>query len=172
MIRVITAALLWLLFFRPCRPIDDCLKPTVKLTVGENSRGIMMCSGEGLMVHTIAVIRQIKKLVLPNSDTIIGVAHCTELSQSSQTMLMSEGAAFVTDICDCRGAQQRNSSTSIKKEKRPRKDSFFCKTEALLRSPFRHTMLVDHDVIWLQNPDRLWNAPGYVRTGALYFLDR
>lgn len=33
-------------------------------------------------------------------------------------------------------------------------------------------MLVDLDVVWFQKPDRLFDAPAYQRTGALFFRDR
>jgi len=33
-------------------------------------------------------------------------------------------------------------------------------------------MLIDTDLIWFQNPDLLFSAPGYHNTGALFFRDR
>jgi hypothetical protein len=30
--------------------------------------------------------------------------------------------------------------------------------------------LIDTDLVWLHNPDLLFTAPGYVKTGGLYFL--
>jgi len=43
---------------------------------------------------------------------------------------------------------------------------------ALANAPFRQAMLIDTDVIWLNNPDLLFDTPSYVSTGALFFRDR
>ncbi|SCV70588.1 BQ2448_3350 [Microbotryum intermedium] len=43
---------------------------------------------------------------------------------------------------------------------------------ALLASPFRETILVDADVVFMQDPAVLLQDPGYQETGTLFFRDR
>ncbi|KDE03326.1 mannosyl transferase [Microbotryum lychnidis-dioicae p1A1 Lamole] len=43
---------------------------------------------------------------------------------------------------------------------------------ALLASPFKETILVDADVVFMQDPNVLLQDPGYRETGTLFFRDR
>mmetsp|Transcript_7303 Transcript_7303/g.7522 ORF Transcript_7303/g.7522 Transcript_7303/m.7522 type:complete len:440 (+) Transcript_7303:82-1401(+) len=169
--------------------------------MSNESRGIIMCSGKGLMIHTLVLIRQTRRMLSINatsSESVsILVAHCNELVDLHDRAVRREGGDGLMDICPgvppvkesklrdgsgsisgprsrshLSGTQKQNSSSSLSASDISRRRSFFCKPAALLLSPFTHTMLVDHDVIWFKNPALLWDAPGYVHTGALYFLDR
>jgi len=42
----------------------------------------------------------------------------------------------------------------------------------LVQSSYEEVMLVDVDTVWFQNPEYLFNVPGYQSTGALFFRDR
>eukprot|EP01041_Mallomonas_annulata_P003339 gene3339-6609_t len=125
-----------------------------------------MCTSEGLMIHTLVLLKQTKRMLGPFSTTSIAVAHCHELPDSHIRVLSREGVR-VMDLCPYKEDQIPPSNNTLR-----RRRSFFCKTAALLVSPFRQSMLVDHDVIWLDNPDKLWSSPAFLRTGTLYFLDR
>jgi hypothetical protein len=39
-------------------------------------------------------------------------------------------------------------------------------------SPFRETILIDADALFIQNPEILFDHPGYIDSGALFFQDR
>eukprot|EP01034_Spumella_vulgaris_P031852 gene31852-39344_t len=57
-------------------------------------------------------------------------------------------------------------------ETKHRLHSWFCKTAAVILSPFRETIVVDLDVVFFQQPDLLFEAPAYRKTGTLFFRDR
>ncbi|KAG9691984.1 glycosyltransferase family 71 protein, partial [Aureobasidium melanogenum] len=46
------------------------------------------------------------------------------------------------------------------------------KAHAAFMSSFREVILLDADVLFFDNPELLFNDPGYVDTGALFFSDR
>ncbi|KAI4746460.1 hypothetical protein E4T50_03212 [Aureobasidium sp. EXF-12298] len=46
------------------------------------------------------------------------------------------------------------------------------KAHAAFMSSFREVILLDADVLFFDNPELLFNEPGYVDTGALFFSDR
>jgi hypothetical protein len=50
--------------------------------------------------------------------------------------------------------------------------SWFCKSAALIISPFNETMVVDLDVIFFKKPDLLFESSAYRRTHSLFFRDR
>lgn len=43
---------------------------------------------------------------------------------------------------------------------------------AILASSFQQVMIADSDVVFLQNPETVFDHPGYVDTGTLFFHDR
>lgn len=55
---------------------------------------------------------------------------------------------------------------------RKRLRGFYCKVAAMIKSPFKHSMMMDLDVVWLQSPEVLFESKSYQSTGALYFRDR
>lgn len=50
--------------------------------------------------------------------------------------------------------------------------SWDLKPFAILSSSFQQVMLVDADAVFLQNPALLFDDPGYIETGTLFFNDR
>lgn len=143
-----------------------------------HDKGYVMCVGdESSMISdalfTIQSFRTHWKSVQP-----ISIAHCSELSTSNLNaltdahddavreaqLLDGKGGSPELHILDlCRGAP------AVKKR---RLRGWFCKTAALVTSSYRHTMLIDTDLVWFQNPDLLFTAPAYINTGALFFRDR
>lgn len=51
-------------------------------------------------------------------------------------------------------------------------DRWDSKPFALLDSPFRHTILIDADAVFVKPPERLLDDSGYRDAGALFFYDR
>lgn len=142
-------------------------------------KGYTMCVSEDPVMLTsvkyiVTDFRTTHKSQLP-----ISIAHCSELSKQttdelhrlhrasviqefgSNATILSRALLETTDIC--KGA-------SVAQKKRLR--GFFCKAMAMVMAPFRETMLVDTDVIWLKNPDLLFQSPQYKQTGTLFFRDR
>ncbi|KAJ2995481.1 hypothetical protein HDV02_000766 [Globomyces sp. JEL0801] len=61
---------------------------------------------------------------------------------------------------------------SVKNRKLLEEIPFAIKPFALLASSFRHAMLMDADVVFLQPPEKLFDLESYKRTGAFFFHDR
>jgi hypothetical protein len=127
-------------------------------------KGIVICASENDdtimsgMEYSINAIRNNY-----NSNIKITINHCTEISNSKINELKnSYNNLYFNDICI------NNNNYYYRK----RMKSVFCKTMALIQSPYNETILIDADIIWFQNPINLFNSPGYKRTGALYFRDR
>ena len=144
-------------------------------------KGYTFCASEDPAMLTSAkyIITQFRREW--KSQLPISIAHCSEMTKSTMdelhrvhrdAVIQSFGsdvdalvsASFeIVDICD---------GDRISPGQKKRLRGWFCKTMALVNAPFRQTMLVDTDVIWLKNPDLLFQAPSYAATGALFFRDR
>lgn len=125
-----------------------------------NEKGIVICSGESgdIFIELLAMIIQIRTKL--QSHIPISVAHCHELTEISKLRLLNISHVNVVNLCDY----------SVRDNNKLK--GFFCKPMALIRSPFKHTILADTDVIWFAKPERLFDAPAFISTGALYFRDR
>ena len=97
-----------------------------------------------------------------NSSLPVAVAHCDELSHSSSVKLLTLSYVSIFNIC------KRPITRAYSKKLR----SFYCKAAALCLSPFEDTLMFDVDTVWFKNPELLFNAPGYLKSGALFFRDR
>jgi hypothetical protein len=101
------------------------------------------------------------------SSISIALVHCDELGDD--VIGHFEGAHNITlfNICNGKGI-----FGMTHEETKHRLHSWFCKTAAVILSPFRETMVVDLDVVFFQKPDLLFDAPAYKKTGTLFFRDR
>ena len=132
------------------------------------TRGMVLCSGEHMIHDAIAVADQTRGLF--KSHMSITVAHCGELSELSVSLL--EGLSInVLDIClPLNGAEKVLGMDLAFAHKRLK--SWFCKTAALILSPYDETIVSDLDVVWLKQPDVIFNSETYKRTGSLFFRDK
>jgi len=120
---------------------------------------MVVCSGEDdKFMEVQTMISQTRHRM--NSTLPIVVAHCNELKDVSISWLLAVRDVQVLNLCGEFAALS------------DRLHGFFCKTAALIASPFEQTMLVDSDVIWFQKPELLFEAPDFVATGTLFFRDR
>lgn len=125
--------------------------------------GMIVCAGEGeTLSELIAMVEQTRYQL--QSKLQIAVMHCDELSAVSIAIMTDMIDVQVINLCSERHPQY--------KAMKSRLNGFFCKPLALLKSPFRHSILVDTDVIFFQKPEKLFQASGYLSTGALFFRDR
>ena len=130
--------------------------------VATQNKGMVMCVGndDGLIagaLHTVQLIRETFKSELP-----VSINHCSELSKQTELLFTQYDFVTVRNMCN----------KKTKKEERARLKGWFCKTMALISSPFEETMIVDTDVLWFKDPTQLFHAPNYLSTGALFFRDR
>lgn len=160
-------------FFERCQMITFyTLFLIISISVGQNhgsstsskkDYGIVVCSGEGdMFLETITMVEQTRYRL--GSQLPIAVAHCNELSERSISILASITGVQVMDLC----TPERPFYANLKS----RLHGFFCKPAALLLSPFKHTMLVDSDVIFFKKPELLFSSQQYQLTGTLFFRDR
>ena len=140
--------------------------------------GYCMCVGEASAMVSDSIFT-IKRFRYHFKSTYqITIAHCSELSSRVQNEVHDahNNAVTAANLFDSAGEKPVLNIIDIclgaipAKKKRLR--SFFCKTAAFVMSSARHTMLIDTDIVWFQNPDLLFSAPGYLETGALFFRDR
>ena len=143
-----------------------------------HQRGFTMCACEAPSMFT-SVLYNIKAMRTRwKSKLPITVAHCNELSEKSVQRLREAHKAAVQEMGELNGngpapiLDIANLCVDAPRSKKKRLRSWFCKTGALIASPYQETMLVDTDVVWLQNPEKLFEATLYKDTGSLFFRDR
>jgi hypothetical protein len=125
-------------------------------------RGIVVCSGPGdMFIETITMIEQTRYKT--NTTLPIAVAHCNELTPPLIEILKTIPDVAVLNICEIEPKLLAIQS---------RIKGFFCKPAAILASPFAETMVVDSDVVWFDNPDKLFESDAFKTTGTLFFRDR
>jgi hypothetical protein len=136
----------------------------------KEERGFVACAGQK---HISDLIRTIYALRLTwRSNYPIAIMHCSELDESFMetiyTMDVFKNIQFV-DIC--KSATNENvgveGAVAVKRLR-----GYFCKAAALVLSPFEHSMLLDLDLVWFKNPDKMFSSPFYTKTGAFFFRDR
>ena len=141
---------------------------TAPPTIAENlihiehkSRGMVLCSGVRSLPDAFDVVDQVRNVF--NSTMNISIVHCNEIPQTEYEWIESNGVTSVVDIC-------KDSDLIGHSEDRLR--SWWCKTAALLASPYVETMVVDLDVVWYRNPEKLFQSPTYLNFGSTFFRDR
>lgn len=136
-----------------------------------------MCAGNDKPMVASAMYKIKELRTIWNSSLPVTIAHCHELSHKtiadirriheqsiSQLLRSNEGRRPLLDFVDmCVDAPMA---------KKERLRGWFCKPAALVMSSYTETLLIDTDTIWFQNPDRLFEAPLYKDTGAMFFRDR
>ncbi|KAI8900136.1 mannosyltransferase putative-domain-containing protein [Globomyces pollinis-pini] len=133
---------------------------SIELHQSFNGTGIVLCVNNGytlLALTTMKMIRQNLKSNLPFEIFYVGD---DDLSVKNRKLL--EEIPFVTTIDITKIFN--NSILKIK--------GWAIKPFALLASSFRHAMLMDADVVFLQPPEKLFDLESYKRTGAFFFHDR
>lgn len=127
----------------------------------DESRGILLSVGKpqvAFAVHAIGCIRFVHNSTLP---ILIAYAGGHDLPKNIRTYLgnLASGISFL-NIMD----HINDKYIHMKR--------FTIKPFALLLSPFQHTMMIDADVIFIQDPARLFEEPDYLQTGTFFFHDR
>jgi hypothetical protein len=135
-----------------------------------SDKGYVTCAGKK---HLADLIRTIYALRITwNSNYPVAIMHCNELDESFmetiRAMDVFQNIQFV-DVCqdatyETVGAE---GPAAVKRFR-----GYFCKAAALVRSPYEHSMMLDLDLVWFKNPDKLFHSPFYTKTGALFFRDR
>jgi alpha-N-acetylglucosamine transferase len=136
-------------------------------TNNTKSRGIILCGGNHMVKDAEAVHDQTR--IIWKSDLPVTMAHCGELYDNSIHYLESINIT-VLDICQNKTGNTILGMTMEVASKRLK--SWYCKTAALILSPYEETLISDLDVIWFKSPDVLFESPGYKQTGSMFFRDK
>lgn len=112
-----------------------------------------------------AVIYQVKQIF--HSTLPIAILHCDELDSSIDQRFADFSDVRVVNICNGKGLFGMNHEDTKRRLR-----SWFCKTAALILSPFNETIVSDLDVVWFKQPDKLFDSPAFRRTGTIFFRDR
>lgn len=128
-------------------------------------RGISLCAGNHIFNDALYIIDQVRTIF--NSTLPIALNHCNELSKDHIDKTYGYENIFEWNLCEL----NTNTTTILNMNKdvaEKRLKSWFCKTAALILSPFNETMVVDLDVIFFKKPDILFDSPAYKRTHSLF----
>jgi hypothetical protein len=156
-------------FFQSNSSISKSYSIEMKLDIVAHARGIMMCAGTTTMIKSV-LIMMYQLRILWESHLHVAIAHCDEISKIGQKMVQQLYPDIVfVNICEPgqRVTLGMKRNVAIKKLR-----GFFCKVGAMIKSPFKETMLIDLDVIWIQKPDLLFESSAYLKSGSLFFRDR
>ena len=130
----------------------------------KNSTGIVICTGTGdMFLETMSMLEHTRYRT--NSSLPICLAHCDEMTPVMLELVSKFPGVSVLDICS-------KHTIGAFPEHKPKLRGFFCKPAALILSPFQNTLMADSDVIWFKKPELLFDSPGFIETGSLFFRDR
>jgi len=136
-------------------------------------RGISLCAGPHIFKDALYVIDQVRTIY--NSTLPIAINHCNELHNGHIDLTYGYANIFEWNLCNIDTLGNKDTQTILNmniNDAEKRLKSWFCKTAALILSPFNETMVVDLDVIFFKKPDILFDSPAYKRTHSLFFRDR
>lgn len=141
------------------REVIDVLSLAVAST---SDKGMVMCVGndDSLIAGALYNVEQLRETY--NSALPVSINHCNELSSKTMSLFTHYKGVTIKNVCD----------RETPKQEQIRLRGWFCKTKALISSDFKETIVVDTDVLWFKDPSRLFHAPDYLKSGALFFRDR
>ncbi|KAG0300171.1 hypothetical protein BGZ98_009405 [Dissophora globulifera] len=124
-------------------------------------KGLVFCAGNGqfeFVVTSIQALRSRLKSALP-----IQVFHMGESDLSPERQKYLREMASGIEVVDV---------TQILDNAHMQLGGWAIKPFAMMASSFEEVMFVDADAYFLQDPAVLFDDPGYLATGALFFYDR
>ncbi|DBA00517.1 TPA: hypothetical protein N0F65_006421 [Lagenidium giganteum] len=130
-------------------------------------RGIILCLHNGIVEMGASLIRELRCL---GNMEIIQVYHCfpDELSPYSRKLLtMGDPRVQLIDVCTAMMKKKKMDEKLAKTFK-----SYWIKPLALYHTNLTEVLLLDADVIAMRDPAIIRTAPGYRRTGTVFFYDR
>ena len=122
-------------------------------------KGIVMTIGNNFVTTGMQTIRALQQLnsALP---VVVFYAGVFDLANENVHKLVRLPGVELVNLCDLLNCTTLDM------------DKWDTKPFALLASPFKETILMDADAIFVQNPAILFKDPGYILTGAVLFKDR
>lgn len=129
------------------------------------SKAMALCAGSRFLDDALSVIEQCRNVW--KSSIPAYIIHCDEVTDD---VIMSTRSKYDVDFFNiCNGASRFNMSyESTTKLLR----SWFCKVATMILLPVDEVLLVDVDVVLFKSPEIVFESPGYINTGTLFFRDR
>eukprot|EP00833_Pecoramyces_ruminatium_P000035 jgi/Orpsp1_1/1174067/evm.model.c7180000048805.2 len=131
------------------------------LIKSSEGKGIVICTGEKHFKYarsTIDILRNLLNCTLPIEVIYNGE---NDLSKKKQKILINEfDNIYITDISKIFDSDKIDIS------------GWAIKPFSILASRFEEVILMDADVIYLRNPEELFEEKGYLEKGTLFFKDR
>ncbi|KAF4507707.1 hypothetical protein G6O67_004178 [Ophiocordyceps sinensis] len=124
-----------------------------------SSRGIVLTAGDAGAPFLIPSIRSLRKLgcTLPIEIMYMGDSDLGEPNRAEFERLDGVTTRDFSRMVDDEGWKL---------------SGWAAKPFAILFSSFRQVIFIDADGLFFRNPERLFDDPGYIKTGALFFKDR
>lgn len=145
---------------------DDAGKKNIFKVDSIQDRGIAMCVGGNMVADALGVLDQIRNV--HNSTLPVAIVHCEELSLEHSILFHdSFENIHLLDICEHGTAFGMHHVDMMKRLR-----SWYCKSAAIIRAPFKEVMVIDLDTVWFSNPDKVFDYPAYRQSGALFMRDR
>jgi hypothetical protein len=126
----------------------------------DNSKGIVMCVGNGQFKHAATSVQAIREILKSNIPIEIVYIDEYDLSQEKRDYFDAMSNVKTLSISD----RINNAYTQF--------GGWAVKPYAILASSFSQVMLMDADVFLFQKPELFFEDQGYQAAGALFFLDR
>ncbi|KAG0252215.1 hypothetical protein BG011_007120 [Mortierella polycephala] len=124
-------------------------------------RGLVFCAGNGQFEFVVTAIQAIRIRI--KSSLPIQVYHMGENDLSNERQKYLRDMASDIEVIDV---------TQTLDNDYMQLGGWAIKPFAMLASSFEEVMFVDADAYFLQDPAVLFEDPGYMATGALFFYDR
>lgn len=125
----------------------------------KEQRGIVICTGQK---HFAFAVHAIKSIRLWNCTLPIEVFYTGEIDLKPEARALLDAMEGVRTV----------NIESVIHNHLLYLEGWDAKPFALLGSSFKEVILMDADVIYMQNPETLFDREEYERDGALFFIDR
>ncbi|POS80145.1 alpha-1,3-mannosyltransferase [Diaporthe helianthi] len=132
---------------------------TLRSHMQKGGRGIALTAGNDQVAYLLTQIPILRRLGC-NLPIEVMYARDLDLNRDSRQDLEDLEGVVTRDI----GAMVRDKGWTLA--------GWAVKPFAILLSSFREVIFIDSDSFFFRNPEVMFDDPGYVKTGALFFRDR
>ena len=130
-------------------------------------RGYVLCAANFMIPDLIRTLYELR--ITWNSKLPIAIMHCEEIYADNYALIKYFQPIEIINLCpeDNEQVFGMDRGSAMKRLR-----GFFCIVASLIQSPFKETMYMDMDTIWVKHPELLFESRIYKQRGALFFRDR
>jgi len=125
-----------------------------------SGRGIVICAGDGHFKYAISTIDTLRNIIKTDLPVEIFYNGEEDLSVENRRKFQEYKDVYVSDI----SKYFDNGPLTI--------GGWAIKPFSILASRFQEVLLMDADAMYLRDPSILFDDPGYLETGTVFFRDR